>query len=134
MVRPKAKFWPKAEIRHKAKLQPKRPLGIAVAPSVFRIDFEWTTNWKLKTYLPTKDWFDLKQLVECRSRTADKLVVLVECKPRPADKLDGLTERESKVADKIFWDLSVAAIDCSTKDSGSDFYCGIAHENLLMLR
>ena len=33
--------------------------------------------------------FALKQLVECRSRTADKLVVLAECKPRPADKLDG---------------------------------------------
>ncbi len=55
----------------------------------------------------------MKQLVECRSRTADKLVVLAECKPKPAD--------ESRVADKIFWELSVAAIDCSAKDSGSDF-------------
>ena len=49
-----------------------------------------TNNWKLETYSPTKDWFDLEQLVECRSRTADKLVVLAECKPKPADKLDGL--------------------------------------------
>jgi hypothetical protein len=60
-----------------------------------------TTNWKLETYSPTTDWFDLKQLVECRMRTADKLVVLAECKPRPADKLNGLAERESRVADKI---------------------------------
>ena len=63
----------------------------------------------------------MKQLVECRLRTADKLVVLAECKPRPADKLDGLAERESRVNDKIFWELLVAAIDCSAKDSGSDF-------------
>jgi hypothetical protein len=73
----------------------------------------------------------LKQLVECRSRTADKLVVLAECKPRPADKLEGLAERKSRVADKIFYELLDAAIDCSAKDSGSDFYRGIAHENLL---
>ncbi len=44
--------------------------------------------------------FELKQLAECRSRAADKLVVLAECKPRPADKFDGLAERESRVADK----------------------------------
>ncbi len=114
--------------------------------------------------------FELKQLAECRSRTADKLVGLAECKPRPADKFDGLAERESRVADKsvfadgsraagmmelanrsraagkvkladgsraaskvgvakrkpgpvgnIFWELSVAAIGCSAKNSGSDF-------------
>ena len=33
-----------------------------------------TTSWKLETYSPAKDWFDLEQLVECRSRIADKLV------------------------------------------------------------
>ncbi len=65
--------------------------------------------------------FALKQLVECRSRTADKLVVLAECKPRTADKLDGLAGHKSRVVDKIFLELSVAAIDCSAKDSGSDF-------------
>ena len=31
-MRPKAKFWPKAEIRPNAKSRPKRPFGIAVAP------------------------------------------------------------------------------------------------------
>ncbi len=114
--------------------------------------------------------FELKQLAECRSRAADKLMVLAERKPRPADKFDGLAERKSKVADKsdfadksratgmmelanrsraaeevkladrsraaskvgnakrkprpagnIFWELLVAAIGCSAKDSGSDF-------------
>ncbi len=79
-----------------------------------------TTNWKLETYSPTKDWFDLKQLVECRSRTADKLVVLAECKPKPADKLDGLIERESRVADKLLLELLVAAVGCSTK--GPDWF------------
>jgi hypothetical protein len=44
--------------------------------------------------------FELKQLAECRSRAAGKLVVLAERKPRPADKLDGLAERESGIADK----------------------------------
>ncbi len=75
--------------------------------------------------------FELKQLSECRSRAADKLVVLVEHKKRPADTLDGLAECESRVADKsgfadgsraagkVFWELSVAAIGCSAKDSGS---------------
>ena len=47
--------------------------------------------------------FELKELAECRSRAADKLVVLVERMPRPADKLDGLAERKSKVADKSCW-------------------------------
>ncbi len=114
--------------------------------------------------------FELKQLAECRSRAADKLVVLAERKPRPADKFDGLSECQSRVADKsvfaggsraagvmelanrsraagkvkladisraasrvgvakrkprpagnIFWEMSVAANDFSTKDSGSDF-------------
>ncbi len=89
--------------------------------------------------------FELKQPAECRSRAADKLVVLAEHKPRPAGKLDGLAERESRVADKsgfadgsradgkieladgsratgkVFWELLVAAIGCSGKDSGSDF-------------
>ncbi len=123
-------------------------------------------------------------LAECKPRPADKLVVLAECKPRPADKLDGFCSfsfewilliftradrsraagnsefadgsraagvvklsNESRVigkvvelpdgsraigkvgfakckprpAGKIFWELSVAAIDCSAKDSGSDF-------------
>ncbi len=69
------------------------------------------------------------QLVECRSRTADKLVVLAECKPRPADKLDGLAERksrvadkinglaerDSRVADKIFWELLVAELTAPLK-------------------
>jgi hypothetical protein len=113
---------------------------------------------------------ELKQLADCRSRAADKLVVLAERKPRPADKFDGLAERKSRVADKsvfadgsraagvmefasrsraagkvkladrsraaskvgvakrkprpagdIFWELSVAAIGCSAKDSSSDF-------------
>ena len=62
----------------------------------------------------------MKQLVECRLRTADKLVVLAECKPKPADKLDGLAERESRVADKILLELSVAAVGCSAK--GPDWF------------
>ena len=53
------------------------------------------TGWKALPVL-----FEVKQLAECRSRAADKLVVLAECKPRPADKFDGLVERESIVADK----------------------------------
>ena len=57
----------------------------------------------------------MEQLVECRSRTADKLVVLAECKPKPADKLDGLVERESRVADKILLELLVAAVGCFAK-------------------
>ncbi len=114
--------------------------------------------------------FELKQLAECRSRAADKLVVLAERKPRPADKFDGLAKHKSRVADKsvfadgsratgvmelanrsratgklkladgsratskvgvakckprpagnIFWELLVAAIGCSAKDSSSDF-------------
>jgi hypothetical protein len=88
---------------------------------------------------------ELKQLAECRSRAADKLVVLAERKPRPADKFDGLAERKSRVADKsvfadgsraadkielaegsrasgkVFWELLVVANGCSAKDSGSDF-------------
>ncbi len=64
--------------------------------------------------------FELKELAECRSRAADKLVVLVERMPRPADKLDGLAERDSRVTDKsgfvdgsraagkVFWELLVA--------------------------
>ncbi len=99
--------------------------------------------------------FELKQLAECRSRAADKVVVLAECNLRPADKLDGLAECESRVADKsgfadrsraagkieladgsratgkVFWELSVAAIGCSLKDSALIFYHGIAHKNLL---
>jgi hypothetical protein len=126
----------------------------------------FATSWKVLHIL-----FELKQLAECRSRAADKLVVLAEHKPRPANKFDGLAERESRVADKsvfaygsraagvmefasrsraagkvkladgsraaskvgvakrkprpagnIFWDLLVAAIGCSAKDSGSDFF------------
>ncbi len=54
--------------------------------------------------------FELKQLSECSSRAADKLVVLAECKPRPADKLDDLAERKSRVADKrVFTEGSRAA-------------------------
>jgi hypothetical protein len=110
----------------------------------------FATSWKALHVL-----FELKQLAECRSRAADKLVVFAECKPRPADKLDGLTECESRVTDKsgfadgsraagkieladgsraagkVFWELLVAAIGCYAKDSSSDFYPGIAHENLL---
>ena len=48
-------------------------------------------------------------------------MVIAECKPMPPDKLDGLAECKSRFADKIFWELSVAAIDCSAKDYGSDF-------------
>jgi hypothetical protein len=137
----------------------------------------FATGWKALHAL-----FELKQLAECRSRAAEKLVVLAERKPRPADKLDGLAECKSRVSDKsgfadgsraavrlnllmgkscwqgilgtvgcsnwlakysssdflpwhspreladwsratgkVFWELSVAAIDCSTKDSSSDF-------------
>jgi hypothetical protein len=89
--------------------------------------------------------FELKQLAECRSRAADKLVVLAKRKPKPADKLDGLAECKSRVANKsgfadgsratgeieladgsraagkVFGELLVATIGCSTKDSGSDF-------------
>ncbi len=40
------------------------------------------------------------------SRVSSKVVV-AKCKPRPAGN--------------IFWELSVAAIGCSAKDSGSNF-------------
>ena len=33
----------------------------------------------------------------------------------------GFAKRKPRPAGKIFWELSVAAIDCSAKDSGSDF-------------
>ncbi len=62
----------------------------------------------------------MEQLVECRLRTADKLVVLAECKPKPGDKLDGLAEGKSRVADKILLKLSVAAVGCSAK--GPDWF------------
>ena len=48
----------------------------------------------------------MEQLVERRSRTADKLV--------------GLAERGSRVADKILLELSVAAVGCSAK--GPDWF------------
>ncbi len=47
------------------------------------------------------------------SRAASMFGV-AKCKPRPAGN--------------IFWELWVAAINCSAKNSGSDFYCGIAHK------
>jgi hypothetical protein len=100
----------------------------------------FATGWKALHVL-----FELKQLAECRSRAADKLVVLAEHKPRPADKLNGLTEHKSRVADKsgfadrsraagkieladksrasskVFLELSVAAIGFYPKDSSADF-------------
>ncbi len=55
--------------------------------------------------------FELKQLAECRSRAANKLVVLAECKPMPAEKCDSLAECQSRVADEsVFADESRA--DC----------------------
>jgi hypothetical protein len=48
-----------------------------------------------------------------RSIAASKVGV-AKCKPRSAGN--------------IFWELLVAAIGCSAKDSGSDFYCGIARK------
>ncbi len=52
----------------------------------------FATSWEALNIL-----FVLKQLAECRSRAADKLMVLAECKPRPADKFDGLAECKSIV-------------------------------------
>ncbi len=121
-------------------------LNVGVGLPLKRPFSSFATSWKVLHVL-----FELKQLAECRSRAADKLVVLAERKPRPADKLDGLAERKSRVADKsgfadgsraagkieladrsrasdkVFWELSVAAISCSAKDFGFVFYCGIAH-------
>ena len=60
-------------------------------------------------------------------------VVFAKRKPRPAGKIlelpngsraigkVGFAKRKPRPAGKIFWELSVAAIDCSAKDSGSDF-------------
>jgi hypothetical protein len=96
--------------------------------------------------------FELKQLAECRSRAADKLVVLAERKPRPAEKLDGLAECKSRVADKTgFAGRSRAAGKIELADGSRAagkafgncwlqqlaaplkilaliFYCGIAHK------
>ena len=45
--------------------------------------------------------FEVKQLAECRSRNADKLVVLAERKPRPADKLEEFAEHKPRPAGKL---------------------------------
>ncbi len=95
-----------------AVLQLKRPLC------------SFATGWNALYVL-----FELKQLAECKSRAADKLVVLAERKSRVADK-SGFTDRSratgkklaegSRASGKVFWELSVVAIGCSTKDSSSD--------------
>jgi hypothetical protein len=121
---------PKINFNVDAVLQLKRPLS------------SFATGWKALHIL-----FEMKQLAECRSRAAHKLVVLAKRKPKPADKLDCIAERESRVADKsgladgsratgvieltdgsratcknqVFWELLVAAIGCSAMDSSSDF-------------
>jgi hypothetical protein len=71
------------DLNEDAVLQLKRPLC------------SFATSWEALHIL-----FELKQLAECRSRAADKLVVLAERKPMPADKFDGLAECESRVTDK----------------------------------
>ncbi len=75
-----------------------------------------------------------------KPRPAGKLIVLAERKPRPADKIEfaerksrpagniKFAERKPRPAGNLYWELLVAAIGCSAKDSGSDFYCGIAHK------
>jgi hypothetical protein len=45
--------------------------------------------------------FELKQLAECSSSAADKLVVLAERKPKPADKLEEFAERKPRPAGKL---------------------------------
>jgi hypothetical protein len=40
----------------------------------------------------------------------------------------GVAKLKPRPAGNIFWELLVAAIGCSAKDSGSVFYCGIAHK------
>ncbi len=64
------------------------------------------------------------QLAAPKPMSADKLEEFAECKPRPAGKLIVLAERKPRTprpAGKLYWELSVAAIGCSTKDSSSDF-------------
>ncbi len=87
--------------------------------ALIRCFCSFATGWKALHVL-----FELKQLAECKSRAADMLVVLAECKPRFTNG--------SRVAGKVFGELSVAAVGCSAKDSSSDFYHGMAQENLLM--
>ena len=80
--------------------------------------------------------FELTQLAECRSRAADKIelaerksrpagnVKFAERKPRPAGKLMVFAERKPRTprpAGELYWELLVAAIGCSAKDSSSDF-------------
>jgi hypothetical protein len=80
-------------------------LNVGAVLSLKRPLCSFAASWKALYIL-----FELKQLAECRSRAADKLVVLAQCKPRPADKLDGLAERKSRVTDKSgFADRSRAA-------------------------
>jgi hypothetical protein len=80
-------------------------LNVDAVLSLKRPLCSFAASWKALHIL-----FESKQLAECRSRAADKLVVLAERKPRPADKLDGLAEHLSKVADKSgFADGSTAA-------------------------
>ncbi len=51
-------------------------------------------------------------------------------KPRPAgnETFAVPKPRTPRHAGKLYWELLVAAIGCSAKFSGSDFYCGIAHK------
>jgi hypothetical protein len=79
----------------------------------------------------------LEEFTERKPRPACKLMVLAERKPRPAGKLmvlAGCNPRTAgkgkfavrkpwtpRPAGKLYWELSVAAIGCSAKDSSSDF-------------
>jgi hypothetical protein len=75
----------------------------------------------------------LEESAERKPIPAGKLIVLAEHKPRPADKI-GFADRKSRPAGNVqfaehkprpagnlYWELLVAAIGCSAKDSGSDF-------------
>ncbi len=91
----------------------------------------------------------LEEFAESKPRLAGKLMVLAEHKPRPAGKgkiavrkprpagSEKFAARKPRPAGKgkfavrkpwtprpagkLYWELSVAAIGCSAKDSGSDF-------------
>ncbi len=91
----------------------------------------------------------LKEIAEHKPRPAGKLMVFAGCKPRPAGKGKFAVRKPRpadnekfavhkprpagkgkfavrkpwtpRPADKLYWALSIVAIGCSTKDSGSDF-------------
>ncbi len=64
-------------------------------------------------------------LAESKLRPADK-IEFAKHKPRPTGRVN-FAEYKPRPAGNLYWELLVAAIGCSAKDSGSDVYRGIAY-------